>query len=206
LEAIEMKIRRVLYLSGALCAVVLALSGCLFTGRPPLELEGNPIQRVEAGDFSATLRFMDDGTLDAKYRKEANPFISDYYSTQFKRIMVFELTLENRGDEAVQIFLNRVELQYGGKTITPTNQFHLKEYWKFKDSHRDTKGIYVSMRENIVEKNVLPNSATISGGGAIRGYLVFIGNTPTYGEAVLYIPVYRTKEERVELFTFTYEF
>jgi hypothetical protein len=62
------------------------------------------------------------------------------------------------------------------------------------------------MRENIIEKNVLRNSYTISAGGAIKGYLVFIGNTPTYGEAALYIPVYRTERERVELFEFTYEF
>ena len=201
-----MKIRRALYLAGALCAAALLLSGCLFTGRPPLELEDNPIQRTAAGDFSAVLRFMDDGTLDVKYKEQANPFLTDYYSAQFKRIMVFELTLENQGSESAQFFLNRVELQYGAKTLNPTNQFHLKEYWEFKDSQRDTKGIYVSMRENIIDKNVLPNSATISGGGAIRGYLVFIGNTPTYGEAVLYIPVYRTKDERVELFSFTYEF
>lgn len=201
-----MKIRRVLYLSGALCGVALLLSGCLFTGRPPLELEANPIQRAAEGDFSAVLRFMDDGTLDVKYREEANPFLTDYYSAQFKRIMVFELTLENESDQAAQFFLNRVELQYGARTLNPTNRFHLKEYWKFKDSQRDTKAIYVSMRENIIEKNVLSNLATISGGGAIRGYLVFIGNTPTYGEAVLYIPVYRTKDERVELFSFTYEF
>ena len=84
-----MKIERVLYglaALGAVFAVVLALSGCLFTGRPPLILEDNPIQRATAGDFRATIRFMDDGTLEAKYRKEANPFISDSYPTLRSRL------------------------------------------------------------------------------------------------------------------------
>ena len=201
-----MMIKRVLYFLGILSISLLVLSSCLFTGRPPLELKGNPIQRATEGDFRATLRFMDDETLDVKYREEANPFLTDYYSAQFKRIMVFELTLKNEGDQPAQFFLNRVELQYGGKTLNPTNQFHLEEYWKFKDSQRETKGIYVSRRENIIEKTVLPNSYTLNTGGAVKGYLVFLGNTPTYGEAVLYIPVYRTERERVELFTFTYEF
>jgi hypothetical protein len=201
-----MKIKRAIYLIGVLGVILLVLSSCLFTGRPPLELQGNPMQRATEGDFHATLRFMDDETLDVKYKKEANPFLTDYYSAQFKRIMVFELTLENEGDRAAQFFLNRVELQYGGKTNTPTNQFQLGEYWKFKDSQRETKGIYVSMRENIIKKTVLPNSYTLSPGGAIKGYLVFIGNAPTYGEAVMYIPVFRTERERSELFTFTYEF
>jgi hypothetical protein len=206
LGVIEMKIRRVLSPLGVLCAAVFALSGCLFTGRPPLELEGNPIHRAATGDFHATLRFMDDETLAAKYRKETNPFLSDYYSVQFKRIMVFELTLENQSDRDAQFILNRVELVYGGKTITPYNQFQLQEYWKFKDEQRDTRGLYVSMRENVIKKNVLPNSTTLSANGAIKGYLVFLGNTPTYGEAVLYIPIYRTTQEELALFEFSYKF
>ena len=191
---------------GIMSIAMLSLSSCLFTGRPPLELKGNPIQRAVAGDFRATLRFMDDETLNIKYKEQANPFLTDYYSAQLKRITVFELTLENESEQAAQFFLKRVELDYGGKTLNPTNQFHLKEYWKFKDSQERTKGIYVSMRENIIDKNVLRNSYTIGAGAAIRGYLVFMGNTPTYGEAVIFIPVYRTERERVELFRFTYEF
>jgi hypothetical protein len=201
-----MKLKRNIYLVGILGITLLMLSSCLFTGQPPLELQGNPIQRATEGEFDATLRFMDDGTIDVKYRKEANPFLTDYYSVHFKRIIVFELTLENDGSQAAQFFLNRVELVFGGKTINPTNQFHLEEYWKFKDSQQETRGIYVSMRENIIKKNVLPNSYSLNAGGAIKGYLVFMGNTPTYGEAVLYIPVYRTERERLELFEFSYEF
>jgi hypothetical protein len=201
-----MKIKRAIYLLGVLSIILLLLSGCLFMGRPPLELKGNPIQRATEGEFRATLRFMDDESLTVKYKKQANPFLTDYYSAHFKRIMVFELTLDNESNQAAQFFLNRVELQYGGKTNTPTNQFQLVEYWKFKDSQRETKAIEASRRENIIKKNVVANSATIPAGGTIRGYLVFMGNTPTYGEAVLYIPVFRTEQERLELFTFTYEF
>jgi hypothetical protein len=201
-----MKIKRVGHLPGVLSITLLLLSSCLFTGRPPLELKGNPIQRATEGEFRATLRFMDDETLTAKYKKQANPFFTDYYSAHFRRIMVFELTLENESDQAAQFFLNRVELQYGGTTDTPTNQFQLGKYWEFKDSQRETKAIDISRRENIIKKNVLANSATIPAGGAIRGYLVFLGNTPTYGEAILYIPVFRTEREQLELFTFTYEF
>ena len=201
-----MKVLRAIYLIGILGITLFFLSSCLFTGRPSLESKGNPIQRSTEGDFRAVIRFMDDETLDIKFKKEANPFLTDYYSAQFKRLMVFEFTLENEGSQAAQFFLNRVELQYGGKTLNPTNRFHLKEYWKFKDSQRETKGIYVSMRDNIIEKNVLPNSYMLNAGGALKGYLVFIGNTPTYGEAVVYIPVYRTERERIELFEFSYEF
>ena len=93
-----MRIVRIRYLLCVVGITVLLLSSCLFRGRPPLELKGNPIQRATEGDFHATLRFMDDETLDVKYKKEANPFLSDYYSAQFKRIMVFELTLENESD------------------------------------------------------------------------------------------------------------
>ena len=197
---------RIFYPLVTLSAMLLFLGGCLFTGRPPLELKGDPIQRAEVGDFRATVGFMDDGILAAKYRKEANPFLSDYYSAQFKRIMVFELTLENHSDQAVQFFLNRVELKYGGKTLTPYTQFRLEDYWQFKDAQRNTEATYVSKRKNIIKKNVLPNSSTLPANGALQGYLVFLGNTPTHGEAELYIPIYRSKEEELGLFEFSYQF
>jgi hypothetical protein len=40
----------------------------------------------------------------------------------------------------------------------------------------------------------------------MKGYLVFLGNTPTHGEAQIYIPIYRTKNEELQRFTFTYEY
>jgi hypothetical protein len=190
-----------------LSAAVLILSSCaMFSGRPPLATVGNPVQRATASGFRVTVRFLDEPFLATKYKKEENPFLTDYYSAQFRRIMVYELTLENLGNEQAQFFLNRVRLAYGAAEIEPRNQFQLNEYWKFKDETSNNPKVYIARRERIIKQTVLPHSYTLSANGIMKGYLVFLGNTPDHGEAQLQIPLFRTKNEEIHRFTFTYEY
>ncbi len=192
----------------AICtAVLVSTTGCL-TKRPPLTVADTdkPIKVVRSEDFILTVRFLDDETLEAKFGDRANPFLSDYTSVQFRRFMVFELSIENTGSDPVKFLLNRLELQFGGNALDAYNRFRIIQYWDFKEDEGEVKGIYKVRRERIVKENVLPEAVTIPSPGELKGYAVFAGNTPNYGVATLYVPVFTPMEELVHRFEVTFEF
>ena len=40
----------------------------------------------------------------------------------------------------------------------------------------------------------------------MRGYVVFVGNTPSYGPATVYVPLFESKEVALHRFEFPFEF
>ena len=193
----------------AACAGIFFLvSGCM-TQHAPLSVAGadKPLKIEKTEDLILTVRYMDDDTLKLKFgKKEANPFLSDYYSLQFRRFLVFELSLENAGSVPVKFLLNRLELQYGGKAMNAYNAFRINQYWEFKDDEEEVKGSQKARRERFVKDNVLRDSVTIPAPGELKGYAVFTGNTPNYGTATLYVPIFTPTGEVVHRFEVPFEF
>jgi hypothetical protein len=183
----------------------LALAGCL-TPRPPLKLSeaDKPIKIVREEGLVFTARFLDDETLIVKFGDRANPFISDYTSLMFRRFIVFELSIKNTGSEPVMFQLNRLELQFAGKSLFAYNRFRINQYWEFEEE--DARGIEKAKRERLVNENVLPDSIKIPSPGELKGYAVFTGNTPEYGTATLFVPLFSEDGRMVHRFEVSFEF
>ena len=184
-------------------AIVVLVSGCL-TQRMPLHVQDRPVKTETHEKLTATVRFVDEAILKAKYKDEVNPFLTDYNRMQLRRLIVFEVTVENDGSDPLSFFLNRVELQFGGNTFKPYNRFQLGQHWEFVDE--EAKGIHKSRREKIIKQTVLPNSYPIQARSSMRGYVVFVGNTPNYGSAIVYVPLYKSQEREFHRFEFPFEF
>lgn len=190
---------------GIILAAAVLLAGCAST-RGPLVVKDNPVKTAGADGLRASLRFLDDSALIQKFGKTANPFISDYGSLQRRRITTFELTVENGGAEQLLFIMNRLELQHGGKSLDPYNRFQLQQEWEFQDDQKPVKPIDKVRRERIINENVLPNTLSVPAGGKFKGYVVFIGNTPRYGTATVYVPLLRGKDDLAHRLEFTFEF
>jgi len=186
-------------------AAALFLTGCL-SMRRPLTLNGNPIQTAETESLKASLRFLDDGELRKTFKQEVNPFLTDYNSLHMRRIMTFELTIDNLGPGKVEFALNRLELQYAGKALKPYNRFQLLQEWEFRDEHKRALAVDKTRREKIVNSWVLPNTVSIAPGGNLKGYIVFLGTTAEYGVAMVYVPLLKSKDEVLHRFEFQFEF
>ncbi len=185
--------------------ILLIYSGCS-TSRSALLLIDSPIKIAEEEGISITVRYLDEETLINKYGKKGNPFLTPYHTLQFKRIMVFDIRFKNSRQESIELILNRMELQFGGKAVQPTNRFHLAGFWEFRDDIDETKRTDRQKKERAIKKYVLPNSISIRSGGTAKGYAVFMGNLPRYGQASVYIPLLREKTELIHNFNFLFEF
>lgn len=194
---------KLLFRLAGVTMIVMLATGCL-TQHMPLHVQDRPFKKETHEGVTATLQFVDEAILEAKYREEYNPFLTDYNRMQLRRLIVFELTLENKSPETLFFFLSRLELQYGGKTLQPYNRFQLGQHWEFTEE--EAKAIYKARREKIIEDRVLPNSYTVQAGGIMRGYVVFVGNTPNYGSAMVYVPLFKSKEVLLHRFEFPFEF
>lgn len=189
----------------AIAVSLLLSSGCL-TPPVPLDPQGNPMQTAATEDLRATARFIDDETLVHKFGKSANPYLTDYASVQLRRFVVFELSVENGGTEPLRFLLNRLELQFGDKALFAYNQSRIDQYWEFKDKQSKTRGSDKARRERVVRETVLPDSAVIPPNGKLNGYAVFTGNTPSYGTAMLYVPVLAMSGKVAHRFEMPFEF
>jgi hypothetical protein len=184
-------------------SLVVIFVSCL-TDRSPLHVQDRPIKTQTHEEITTTVRFVDEAILTAKYKEEVNPFLTNYNKMQLRRIIVFEVTVENDGSDPLLFLMNRLELQYGGKALQPYNRFQLGQHWEFTDE--EAKGIHKSRREKIIEQMVLPNNYIVQAGGIMRGYVVFIGNTPNYGSAMVYVPLFESKDVVRHRFEFPFEF
>jgi hypothetical protein len=198
-------VKRNAYMLLALVLLIGMLAGCV-TSRQSLILQDEPIKSAEAENLKVTVRFLDEPTLKAKFDERTNPFLTDYYTVQMRRIMVFDITVENMRSESVGLLSRRLEIQFGGQNRTPYNRFQLTNYWKVKDEDRDTRNIYRAQRADIINDWVLPNELTVAPGGKAKGYAVFLGNFPSYGTAVLYVPVLQAEQYVIHRFDFDYTF
>ena len=181
------------------------VAGCL-SMRRPLEVKDDPIKTAETETLTASLRFLNDGVLLKNFKKDANPFLTNYNTMQLRRIMTFELAIENHGPEGVELILNRLELQYAGKTLKPYNRFQLGQEWVFRDEQQRALAVDKTRREKIIDNWVLPNTLSIPPGGKLGGFIVFIGTTAEYGVATVYVPVLKSREEVLHRFEFQFQF
>jgi len=198
-------VKRNLYLLIALVLLAGLITGCVTT-RQPLVLQDEPIKSAEAEDLKVTMRFLDDPTLKAKFGERTNPFLTDYFTVQMKRIMVFEITVENMRELSVGLASKRLEIQFGGQNRTPYNRFQLTNYWETKDEQQDTRKSDRARKAGVIKDWVLPNELTVAPGGKVKGYAVFLGNFPTYGTAVVYVPVLQAQERPIHRFEFDFSF
>ena len=198
-------IKREFMLKALLAAGIIILSGCATT-RSALVIKDSPIKTVDEERISTTLRYLDEETLISKFGKKKNPFLTHYYTLQFKRIMVFEVKVQNSRQESIELILNRMELQFGGNAVHPTNRFQLSNFWESRDDLDETKPTDRRKKERVIKDYVLPNSITVGTGGKVAGYAVFMGNLPRYGQASVYIPLFRKKIELIHNFRLRFEF
>lgn len=190
-----MKKSRLLLYSMMLLALLLV--SCQ-TQRQALSIVSDPVVTVEQDGLSLTLRFRDDAGLRKRFGIEANPFLTPYYTLFFKRMIVFELAVENHSSAEYLFTLSKCQMKFETSAITPTNQFHLLEYWESVDD----KPPLTAKRAPLIKKYVLANERVVASGGAIFGFLVFQGNMPSHGTAQVSIP----GQGGGEPFDFTFSF
>ena len=191
-------------MAGMIMAVIL-VSSCV-TSRKPLKVQDRTVKTEKWEGLTATVKFVDETFLKAKYRKEYNPFLTDYNRIQLRRLIVFELKVDNKSPQDLFFVMNRLEFQYSGKYLKPYNRFLLGQHWEFTDEDRGTDASDIVRREKIIENTVLPNSYTLRAGGIMKGYAVFVGDTPNYGPAAVYIPLFKNKEAVLHRFEFSFGF
>jgi hypothetical protein len=147
-------------------------------------MPAEPVVTVEQEGVTMTLRFLDEPSLQRRFGTSENPFLTDYYRVMFRRNVVFELTVQDQGPDAFAFELKDCELQYGGKTLGPLNRFQMASDVDIKDEDRHFK----ARKKALIERYVLPNRNDLASGGTLAGFLLFQGNLPTTGEALVTIP------------------
>jgi hypothetical protein len=172
--------------AAALALLAAGLVGCDTTGKA-IVAPAEPTQKLERDGITLTLRYLDEKSLKTDFGTGANPFLTSYHRLSFRRFLVFEVTLHNQSAVPVELTLNRCTLDYGAKQTEPTNRFQLTNYWGSLD---DDQRI-VAQKKKLIDRYVLPNVATVPVGSTRFGYLVFMGNLPREGEAVVRVPVFR---------------
>ena len=166
--------------------IVFAASSCQTTQQRTM-VATEPTVRVEKEGVTITLRHLDDQVLKEDFGTGANPFLTEYHRLSFRRIVVFELTMRNRGSVPAELVLDRCALKFAGSVREAIKAFRLLEYWEFLDEDRRV----TRKKEQIIDRFVLPNRAVVGSGSTLFGYLVFMGNVPRTGEATVYVPVFR---------------
>ena len=66
--------------------------------------------------------------------------------------------------------------------------------------------ICIEQEKKIIEDMVLPNSYILQAGGIMKGYVVFVGKTPNYGQAIIYVPLFESKDVVLHRFKFAFDF
>jgi hypothetical protein len=134
--------------------------------------------------LAATLSFRDEAGLNREFGPEANPYRTEYNKLQFRRRLVFELTLTNGASQDYLFQLADCVLQYGGKTVRATNAFQLIEEWRLMDSSPKL----AAEKEPIIKKTMVATRKLVPAGGSLRGLVLFQGNLPAHGPAIITIP------------------
>jgi hypothetical protein len=153
------------------------------TKRPALIPTESTVNVKQEG-LVGKLSFRDDDWLKREFGTDTNPYRTEYTKLQFRRRMVFDLTLENSGTEGYRFRLADCELQYGGKTVRATNAFQFINEWQ---TMANSPKIAAQV-EPIIKKTLLPSEKVVPAGASLRGFLLFQGNLPGHGTAQVFIP------------------
>jgi hypothetical protein len=147
--------------------------------------------------------------LKDTFGRQSNPFLSQGSVLGMHQTIVFELeaTPKNNFRGPFMIELSRIELQFGNINTDPTNQFQLISFWDFRLQKENVyHGWSMGKVRTRIKKNLLPNKFTINKDKGVKGYLLFKGAFPRYGDATIYIPVTREGEGMVKNFKFDFLF
>jgi len=177
-------------------ALLTLLASC--QTRKALQVSSNPSVTIEQNGFVLTLRFRDEPSLYKQFGSETNPFLTPYSQVFFRRLIVFELTLENQGGGPYNFNLFQCRLRYETTDKEASGQFQLVAFWRPMDDNPQ----FLARRTDIINKYVLPNSRPIASGGSLHGFLVFQANMPNHAEAQVLIPTFTGKEPFIAPFSF----
>jgi hypothetical protein len=166
-------------------------------------------QTSEDLGLSINLRYVSENELEDTFGKKDNPFLSPPSAFGMNQSMVFELemTPEKKFRGPFTVELKRIELQFGGINTDPTNQFHLISLWEFRLQRENAyRGWSMGKVRSRIRKSLLPNKFIIHKNKAMKGYILFTGSFPRYGDAVIYVPVMREGEGIVKNFKLDFSF
>ena len=185
-----------------LSLLVLFAVGCASRGPVIERPKPEPLTLSEKG-ITITIRYMDENDLREQFGKRDNPFIPPPTAIGSNRMLVFEVSIDSIHD--IKIFLNTIELQFGGKIKYPENQFHLVNYWEQEVKRRDPREYDLGRMKLTIKRNVLPNKLTVKKDTHFKGFLIFQGRLPSYGEGKIFLPIYRISEELLHTFKYEYK-
>lgn len=179
------------------------LSGC---ETPPLpQTQDSPVKTVKRNDYLVVARFLDEGTLKARYGARHNPFIAVQRLATPRRFLVFKLNFQQVTRKIV-VRTGELEFQLGGTHTGPLNEFHLLQYWEQEDESGDILPQEKDIRDATIKSEVLPRQLKIPAGGGFSGLVVFSANFPRYGKGTLYVPILDENERLIERLELTFEF
>jgi hypothetical protein len=183
--------------------LVLFAISCATTKGPVIERpKPEPMTLSEKG-ITITIKYMDENDLNEQFGEKNNPFNPPPSVIGSNRMLVFEVSIDSIHD--IKVFLDTIELQFGGKIKYPENQFHLVNYWEQEVKRRDPREYDLGRMRLTIKRNVLPNKLTIKKGTDFKGILVFQGRLPRYGEGKIFFPIYGISEELLHTFKFEYK-
>lgn len=191
-------------------AFMTAFSGCSTKTkllRPQEEIK----RSVSESGINITFTFLPEKSLKKRYGTVNNPFISPPSIMGLNKILAMELLIEiEKSSESalkqgVIIPLGEIKLSIEGKTITPTNRFHLTEFWENKIRHQtEMVGMDLAKIRLIIKREVVPNSIEVSSGSSLRGLVVFMGSFDIYSQKNVVFPVYDGSGNFLKNFDFTF--
>jgi hypothetical protein len=188
----------------AALGLLLSLAGCQSTTYA-WETEAMPAVSAAGEGYALTLRYLSEAELEARYGRRDNPFLTVKDRLLAKRTLVFELEAE--AERELSLTSDSIELAIGGKTVSPTNQFHLLEYRKLMTgAGRDKEDVDLQDQQRLIQREVLPNSLDLSAGEQARKLVVFVANLSRYGQAQLYIPLFAADGREIETLSFSFTF
>lgn len=188
----------------ALCIIIpLLLSiGCATDRGAVGQKEVSPVSLSEEG-VTLVIILLNENQLLERFGEKNNPFIPPPSAVGLNRLMVFELYAETASE--IEIILNRIELQSGGKPKSPKNIFHFTNYWEVELKTGNTQKYDLGRIKLAIKRNLLPNKFTINKDSNTAGLLVFQGRLPRYGDFTLFVPVFSKDGEMIHNFRYDFE-
>ncbi len=204
------KVQLKLYLVLLITALGAAVPGC-GTKKPALKPEDPITRTVQDRGVTMTLTFLTEESLKGRFGNVNNPFLTPSSILGLNNILAFELVIDiepsavTSPGNGIVVPLKQVKLSIEGKSIAPTNRFHLTEFWENRVRHETTvRGRDLAKMKLIIKREVVPNTVEIGSGSSSRGFLVFMGKFDIYSEKRVVVPVYDGTGNSLGNFDFTF--
>jgi hypothetical protein len=174
-----------------LAVVFLVLNaGCSMVTKQALKLQSKALIVVEESGATFYLTFLDEDTLTKRFGKpERNPFLSEYYVMNYQRVIPFEIRIINKSGVNIEISTRESFLVFESMHIPAYNQFLMDDYWTTRDLKSAAKDYDHNDKIEAIRQYVVDTFESILDGGSYKGILAFVGDTPTFGKAVVSIGI-----------------